>query len=241
MDELLSANRELVGQNHQLEQFAFIIAHNLRAPVARILGLGNILAFAKDGDESAVINQKIKESADELNIVLTDLSRILDITKGTNKSYETIDIQESIDKVKLMLQDELRTSEAGLGVKTSGDTKLYSLAAYVESILYNLISNAIKYRSPKRMPVIQVTIQSVGDRIKIRVKDNGMGIDMQRFGKKLFGLYQRFHLHLDGKGMGLHLVKLQTEALGGRVSVESVDGAGTTFEVDIPRGLSAGD
>ncbi|MEJ1239771.1 sensor histidine kinase [Chryseolinea sp. T2] len=241
MEELLSANRELVGQNHQLEQFAFIIAHNLRAPVARIQGLGNILAFSKNADESVLINQKIKDSADELNAVLTDLSRILDITKGTNSSFETIDILESLGKVKLMLQEELQTSATELVVKTSGETKVYSLAAYLESILYNLISNAIKYRSPKRTPLIQVTIYSDGPRLRIRVEDNGMGIDMTRFGKKLFGLYQRFHLHLDGKGMGLHLVKLQTEALGGKISVESVEGIGTAFEIDIPKGETRAD
>ncbi|MGC3945628.1 MAG: 7TM diverse intracellular signaling domain-containing protein [Chryseolinea sp.] len=238
MEELLSANRELVGQNHQLEQFAFIIAHNLRAPVARIQGLGNILAYTKNADESTLINQKIRDSAVELNTVLTDLSRILDITKGTNNSYETVDIRESLSKVRLMLEEELRTSGAELVVNSFGDMKIYSLAAYLESILYNLISNAIKYRSPKRSPVIQVVIRSEGNRMKIRIQDNGLGIDIQKYGRKLFGLYQRFHLHLDGKGMGLHLVKLQTEALGGKVSVESVEGSGTTFDVDIPRGES---
>ena len=237
MEQLLGANRELVGQNHQLEQFAFIIAHNLRAPVARIQGLGNILPYAKSMEESATINQKIKESTDELNMVLTDLSRILDIRKGANTSYEMVDILACIDKVKLMLGEELRATDAQLEIQNSGDAKMYSLGAYLESILYNLIGNAIKYRSPKRTPVVRVSLQMLDDRVKIRIQDNGLGIDIQRFGKKLFGLYQRFHLHLEGKGMGLHLVKLQTEAMGGRITVESEEGRGTTFEVDIPKGM----
>ncbi|HTF16505.1 MAG TPA: sensor histidine kinase [Chryseolinea sp.] len=236
MDELLDANRELVGQNHQLEQFAFIIAHNLRAPVARILGLGNILALTKNSDETIFINQKIRDGTNELNSVLTDLARILDIRKGTNTSYETVDVMECLNKVKVMLREEIHASGALLDVRTTGETKVFSLAPYLESILYNLISNAIKYRAVERSPFIQVTTEREEEWLKIRVRDNGMGINIERHGKKLFGLYQRFHLHLEGKGMGLHLVKLQTEAIGGKVAVESVEGSGTIFQVDIPVG-----
>jgi signal transduction histidine kinase len=234
MDELLDANRELVGQNNQLEQFAFIIAHNLRAPVARIQGLGNLLSLAKTPDESLFINEKIRDSTGELNAVLTDLARILDIRKGTSTSYETLDILECIAKVRVMLREEIRTSGALFDVEHAGDTKIFSLAPYLESILYNLISNAIKYRSPDRLPAVHVSILRDGPWLKIRVQDNGLGINMQRYGKKLFGLYQRFHLHLEGKGMGLHLVKLQTESIGGKIVVESAEGSGTTFEIDIP-------
>lgn len=232
--ELMNANKELVGQNHQLEQFAFIIAHNLRSPVARIQGLGNILALANSEDETRFVNQKMVESANELNAVLTDLSRILDIRKGMNSSYVTVDVMDCLSKVKVMLKEELRVSGTTIEVHTSGDTHVFSLLPYVESILYNLISNGIKYRSPDRPPAIQITIERKESELLIFVKDNGLGINIKRHGNKLFGLYQRFHLHLEGKGMGLHLVKLQTEAIGGKISVESQEGVGTIFMVALP-------
>jgi hypothetical protein len=104
----------------------------------------------------------------------------------------------------------------------------------VNSILYNLISNAIKYRSRDRNAVIKVSSVKEGSSVKISVTDNGLGLDIDKFKEKLFGLYKRFHSHVDGKGLGLFLVKLQTESLGGKVHIESVLGSGTTIDIFIP-------
>jgi anti-sigma regulatory factor (Ser/Thr protein kinase) len=101
------------------------------------------------------------------------------------------------------------------------------------SILYNLISNAIKYRSLDRPLEITITAQEDGDYIRIDVVDNGIGLDVERYKEKLFGLYKRFHTHTEGKGIGLFLVKLQTEVLGGKVDVKSTPGKGTTFSIYI--------
>jgi hypothetical protein len=67
--------------------------------------------------------------------------------------------------------------------------------------------------------------------VKISVSDNGLGLDINRFKEKLFGLYKRFHTHVDGKGLGLFLVKLQSESLGGRVEIDSELGVGSTFNI----------
>jgi len=101
----------------------------------------------------------------------------------------------------------------------------------INSILYNLISNAIKYRSPDRAPKIKIRSTHIGNYIRIDVTDNGLGIDLNRFKENLFGLYKRFHTHMEGKGLGLFLVKLQCEVLGGYVDVTSAQGVGTTFSV----------
>jgi signal transduction histidine kinase len=108
--------------------------------------------------------------------------------------------------------------------------------SYVQSILYNLVSNAIKYRSPDRPLQIDVHTFPEGGFICLEVKDNGLGIDLEKNQQKMFGMYKRFHKQIPGKGLGLHLVKTQIEAVGGSIAVESEKGKGTTFKVLFPNG-----
>jgi signal transduction histidine kinase len=108
---------------------------------------------------------------------------------------------------------------------------LTSVPGYVQNILFNLLSNALKFRDPGRRPEITVSTRCEEGYVVLTVTDNGLGIDLDRHQGKVFGLYQRFHLHPEGKGLGLHLVKTQSEALGGKVTVESKAGTGSTFRV----------
>jgi signal transduction histidine kinase len=110
--------------------------------------------------------------------------------------------------------------------------------SYLKSILYNFISNAIKYRHPKRKPSIQITTKELADEVVMSIQDNGVGIDLRKHRQKLFGLYQRFHLDKEGKGMGLYLCKTQVEALGGRIEVQSEVGTGTKFDIYFRKMLS---
>jgi signal transduction histidine kinase len=114
-----------------------------------------------------------------------------------------------------------------------------SVRSYVQSILFNLLTNAIKYRSPHRPLEIEVFSYQEGNFICLGVQDNGLGIDLEKYQDKLFGMYKRFHQHIDGKGLGLHLVKTQIEALGGSIAVESAKGEGTTFKVMFPVEVAA--
>ena len=102
---------------------------------------------------------------------------------------------------------------------------------YVESVLQNLLSNAIKYRHPDRVPVIALSTQLVDDYVCLTVSDNGLGLDTALYKDKVFTLYQRFHTHVEGKGLGLYLVKTQILALGGKIELESKVGKGTVFKV----------
>ncbi|NJL15678.1 MAG: hypothetical protein HC913_23525 [Microscillaceae bacterium] len=97
-----------------------------------------------------------------------------------------------------------------------------------------MLSNALKYRSPHQPPLIQLRTSQKGSMLYFSISDNGLGIDLAQHQDKIFGLYKRFHPHIEGKGLGLHLVKLQTEAMQGEVWVESVEGRGTTFTISIP-------
>ena len=100
---------------------------------------------------------------------------------------------------------------------------------YLESIFQNLLTNAIKYRSSDRKPAIHFKSVVLGQHLELHVTDNGQGIDLQKFGGKLFGLHKTFHEHREARGVGLFLVKTQIEALGGSIRVMSEVNKGTTF------------
>lgn len=131
----------------------------------------------------------------------------------------------------MMLKKEIESCEAIIETDFSGGEILFSVKPMVSSILYNLVSNAIKYRDAARQPVVKISSHQHNEFLRIDVRDNGLGIDTVKFKEKLFGMYKRFHSHTEGKGLGLYLVKLQAESLGGKIEVSSEPGSGTTFSV----------
>ncbi len=233
--ELLKSNHELIEQNHQLEQFSFITAHNLRAPVARIIGLSNVLKLQpKNSEENEFILRKVVDTSKELDAVIHDLTKILEIKKGSIENFEKVNLQRKINRATSLLLDDINSSKAEIQCDFENAPEVFALPQYIESIFLNLLSNAIKYKSPERRPFIKIRSWREPKRFCLSVKDNGIGLDTQRYKNKLFGLYQRFHNHVEGKGIGLHLVKTQVEALGGQIEVHSKLQGGTTFIITLP-------
>lgn len=228
--ELQIANQELVEQNRQLEQFAFIAAHNLRSPLTRILGLANLFKLTESPQDKEEVLQKLVSSTRDLDEVIRDLNAILNIKRNTS-NLEEVDLSQILTRVKKILRDEIRETQAVLHASFDEASKVYAVTPYVESILYNLLSNSIKYRNPERKPVIAVKTTLEGDFVCLSVTDNGLGIDLVKHGQHIFSLYKRFHFHMEGKGLGLYLVKTQVEAMGGKVDVRSQPNEGTTFLV----------
>jgi len=234
--EIQSRTKELLEYNQQLEQFAFISAHNLRAPVARILGLGNILDLTSiNPEENKMIYKKMVATANELDRVVRDLNTILEIRKNSSTLVSEINLAEELEKVKLYIEKEIEDTKSIVQSDFSKAPVLVSVKPYVESVLHNLLSNAIKYRYPNRPPIIRVATSIVEDYICLMVSDNGLGIDTELFKDKIFNLYQRFHNHVEGKGLGLYLIKTQVQALGGKIEIESKVNEGTLFKVYFKR------
>jgi two-component system, sensor histidine kinase LadS len=230
--QIVHTNQELVKQNNQLEQFAFITAHNLRAPVARLLGLSSILDTQNpQNPDNPFVIEKMVFVAHELETVIKDLNVILEIKKGINEIREEVKFSEKLNKVCALLQNQIAESKAQINVDFSEADSILSVSPYVESIMYNLVSNAIKYRSLRKVPLISIQTKLKDDGILLTITDNGLGMDLTHNQNKIFGLYRRFHDHIEGKGLGLYLIKTQIEALGGTVSLESILGEGTTFYV----------
>jgi light-regulated signal transduction histidine kinase (bacteriophytochrome) len=147
---------------------------------------------------------------------------------------EDVPIHEIVDSICQALQTQIDESHARIAMDVKDIQVFYTIRSYFYSILYNLISNAIKYRSPRRNPAIEISTFRTRTTCGIRVRDNGMGIDLDRFGDKIFMLYQRFHLEVEGKGMGLHMVKTQVNSLNGSIDIKSTPGIGTTFTIHFP-------
>jgi signal transduction histidine kinase len=230
-EQLVTANNELIAHNNQLEQFAYVTAHNLRAPVARVLGLTSLLEIGENHSEERefVFNQVIA-SVKQLDIVIKDLNLILEMRKNNAIVYTTLHLRESLEKVEKILENEIIQTDAQIEADFTRVPAIISFTPYLESIIYNLLSNAIKYRHPARKPVIQIFTSrtSEGD-IVLTVQDNGLGIDLKANSNKLFSLYKRFHNHTEGKGLGLYLVKTQVENLDGKIEVISEPGDGSSF------------
>jgi len=222
-------NEELIDQNTQLEQFAFITAHNIRGPVARIKGLVNLL---HTGDENLI--DLLTASVNNLDEVISDLSSVLSIRKGLGNLAERVELRSQLQLTIKMLTDEI--TKVGGHVNMDHFQKVYvnGLRPYVHSIFYNLIHNALKYSSPDRPVYIVCSTELLDERVKITIEDNGIGIDMKYAKDKIFKLYQRFHPQVAGKGFGLFLTLTQVEAMGGSISVVSELNKGTRFVIDWP-------
>lgn len=226
--DLRETNFELIEHNSRLEQFAFIISHNLRAPVARLVGLSTILEHASNPDEHRKIIRLMVKSTFELDQVIQDLGLILRIQKLSAQTLSLVSLKNVVQKVMDMLETEIKETRAVI-TRNFKDIEIYSLPQYFESIIYNLFSNAIKYRHPDRTPEITVRAKVEQEFIRIEIEDNGLGIDLENNRSNLFNLYKRFHFHVEGKGLGLYLVKTQVAALGGRIEVYSQIDSGTKF------------
>ena len=235
--QVQEANKELINQNTQLEQFAFIAAHNLRAPLARILGLTNLIKTSATDQDKTIAFEKLVESTHDLDHVIKDLSLILNIKKHSSELIQ-VNVEESFSRVLRMLEKDIQETNAQIESNFSQGKLIFGVPPYVESILYNLISNAIKYRNPEQKPNIAVDTTIEGKFVLFNVSDNGLGIDLSKYRSSMFNLYKRFHLHMEGKGLGLFLVKTQIESMGGRVEVDSELNKGTVFRVYFRRNLA---
>lgn len=218
--ELTQTNDELIRSNNELRQFSFTVSHNLRGPVASLLGLVNLLDMDAVDEENRQILAYLHESAHQLDDILNDLKEITDIRHDVFNVRQKIDIKEKIDRAMHFFKDRLDQHQ--IRVETVLEcTDIFSVKPLVQSILHNLISNSIKYRAPGRQSVITIRTSENTNYYILSVEDNGLGIDLKKHRRDLFRLYKRFHSHNEGKGLGLYLIKLQAETLGGFVDIQS--------------------
>ncbi len=224
---------DLMQQNKELQQFSYIISHNLRAPVANLVGLGKMYRKGIADERNEQIVKNMQESAEDIDTVIKDLSHILTLRSGIGAEREAVVLQDVFSAVVKTLHPQIEAVNAKVSSNFSDAPKVFTVKSYIHSILYNLISNALKYRDPEKKLQIKVTAGTRVNYVWFSVEDNGLGIDTEKFHDKLFGMYRRFHPQIEGKGIGLYLVKVQAESLGGWVELDSTPGKGSKFTVFI--------
>lgn len=226
---------DLVKRNTDLEEFAYIISHNLRAPVANILGASAALATMElDPEEKEKLSKGINISAIKLDEVINDLNQILQGKGGINEIKETVQFSDLADSVKISIANLIDDNNIKIRYDFSEIDEFFVLKPYLYSIFYNLISNSVKYRRQQVNTLIEIRshLNEDEDKLELTFTDNGMGIDLKKNGDQIFGLYKRFHSSIEGKGMGLFMVKTQVEVLGGKISVKSEENEGTEFKIE---------
>ena len=232
--ELRESYRTIEAHVRELEQFAYITSHNLRAPVANIQGLVEIYQSSNlDHDTISVLNQNLQVSADTLDRVIKDLNSILEIRQTSPNQFQLVAIQPLLDDIKADHVEKIKQTKAFISTDFKV-SEVYAILPYLRSILGNLIENAMKYRAHNRDPHIEIKTWEEANFACFQIQDNGMGIDLEKNKDSLFGLYKRFHYHVEGKGMGLYMVKNQVEAMGGTIQLESTLGEGSIFTIKLP-------
>jgi signal transduction histidine kinase len=220
----------LTQSNKELKQFTYITSHNLRSPLVNLMGLLHLIDDYEVQDQDLIaIHEKLKVSTESLISTVNDLMDILYTKDHQFIQMEENDVAVVLGHVLKLLGKVVAEIEPEIVCDFDEAPSIKFHKAYFESILMNLLTNAIKYRSPSRKLKIWVSTKIQDDRVVLTFKDNGIGFDLERHKDRVFGFYQKFHNHPDSKGLGLFLVKSQMEDLGGTVEMESFPDAGTTL------------
>jgi PAS domain S-box-containing protein len=222
--------RELTQNNKDLKQFSYITSHNLRAPLSNLTGLLGLL------DDIPIENSELKEilngfnkSTHLLNETINDLTKVMIIKDNPSIQKEAVVLKEVFENIYSQLTFQISTHQPIILIDFEKAPVLEINKSYIESILLNLLTNSIKYKSENKTLKIVASTHQGESYTTLIFQDNGIGIDLERNRDKVFGLYQRFHNYPDSKGLGLYLVKSQVEAMGGTISIESEVDKGTTF------------
>ena len=231
--QLLS--QRLISKANKLQSFSYIISHNLRAPIASLAGLLELFNHAQDEQEKQEIVTMFSKSVDRLKEIVEDLTEIIKINQDIDIKLEEIEFDEALNAVSESIAHLINETGTAIRKDFRACKRFVYSKAYIESILLNMITNSIKYRHPKRNPAIEIMTWKNGNDAILTFRDNGIGIDLNLHGDKIFGLRKTFHGNQDARGVGLFITKTQVEALGGSISIESRVGIGTTFTVRFPQ------
>lgn len=231
---LKTYTQELIGANKGLEQFSYIISHNLRAPVANLLGLTELLNDPDYSEETKLnLRQEIQANAQRMDGMMRDLNKVMQVKHNFSEARELIILDEIVDSIRISLQKIIEKDNIILNTDFREVPVIKSVSSFIHSIFYNLIFNSIKFRNPGVETRINIYARSQNGITSFVFEDNGLGVDLIKNRKvEIFGLYKRFHLHVEGKGMGLFMVKTQTDMLGGRIDVSSEPDRGSTFTIE---------
>jgi PAS domain S-box-containing protein len=227
----LSHSIELISQsNLQLKNFTHILSHNIRNHANNIAQLTAFIDTENLDYENADLFQKIERVSHNLTSTLEDLSEAVKIQESEFVA-DTLEFDEVINGVLEILDSDLKNNQVTI-IKELLSERVEFPRIYLDSVIMNLLTNAIKYRKTDVPPVITLkTYIDPNNAVALECRDNGIGLDLQMHGKKIFGLYKTFNDRKDAHGVGLFLIKTQVDSQGGQIFVDSEPNIGTTFKI----------
>lgn len=218
-------------QNKRLLNFAHIVSHNLRSHATNISMLLSLIGKEEPEAQANEMFPMIVSASDKLRETIDHLNEVVAMNQKTLENLELLDLNGFIEDARMNIQAMAIQSNLKFINEVEKGTNVRAIPAYMDSVLLNFLTNAIKYKSPERDPVIKFSSYRFQSYVVLVIEDNGLGIDLERHGDKLFGMYKTFHGSEDAKGIGLFITKNQVETMGGHIEVESQVDVGTTFKV----------
>ena len=221
----------VMEQNKRLLNFSYIVSHNLRSHSSNIESILDLYEESNDPEERSNYIGMLEKVSAALNQTLFDLNEVVSIQTNLDLTVEQLKVKEYLDETLGLLKVEIQKKKARISTKVPEEMVVKFNAAYMESVLLNLLTNSLRYSEPNRVPEISITGTKVNGKWMLEVKDNGIGIDLERNRDKLFGLYKTFSEKPNSRGVGLFITKNQIDAMNGSIEVESTPGEGSVFKV----------
>jgi len=219
------------NQNARLKNFAHIVSHNLRSHSGNMSSLMDMVTDDIPSIADSPAFGMLRKAADNLNETIAHLREVAVMNDQNEDQLEQIALSEILDRAIESVAGLANTAQVQIKNEVPSNTKVLGHKAYLDSILLNLLTNAIKYRSTERASYVVIEAEQTESYTALKFIDNGLGIDLKKHGEKLFGMYKTFHRHPEARGIGLFITKNQVEAMGGKIEVTSEVGIGTTFTV----------
>lgn len=232
-DELLKANNTVQEQNKRLLNFARIVSHDLTSHCGNLVKVSEIFEEADSDEERLEMIGLIKKISGSLISTISGLSSVVKAQTEIETQRTKISLTRIYASVLTVLSQEIKEKGATINADFSACPEVDYVLPYMESIMLNFTTNALKYSHPGRKPEISIRSVMVDGKPALEFKDNGQGIDLERYGKDLFGMYKTFHGNVEARGIGLFITKSQVDSLGGNIEVESQPDRGTTFMVTL--------
>ncbi len=232
--ELQQLLETATDQNERLKEFSFMTSHNIRASVANLLALTEMIKAEPDNLEYF---EMMEATTQKLDTTISNINHLLNFEKEINQQdKKPCNLSETVHRVIDLNNQIIKERQVVLQVDVSQDLWIRAIPAHLDSIFHNLLTNAIKYGTTEQSKIIKIQARADRETVVTEVQDYGLGIDMERFRDKLFQLGSRLHVSsAEGQGLGLYMTKNQIEGLGGQITVKSEVGKGALFRVELPR------
>jgi len=230
-EELQILTDVTANQNKRLLNFTYIVSHNIRSHSSNLTGIVKLIENAEDEEEKDSLFKMLKTSTEKLEETIQNLNEIISVQNNLNQVKAILNLKNELERTFLVVHESILESNVTINNTVHESIGINVIPAYLDSILLNLITNAIKYKSPERPLIINISAKLEDKYIVLYVQDNGLGLDIEKHKEKLFGMYKTFHNNANSRGIGLFITKNQIEAMNGKIAIESEVNVGTTFKI----------